>query len=346
MPHCAVDARLTPTHRPVSFPTAARAQPPEIATPRRFGTRFALAGRHALTTLRLDPRVSASAAACCTARAAASASPTLQFDNCSSDCGLDQNGVAAGGAHTTILVNGGVHFTTAQSSNPAGRHLHRRRRGQGRRRVGRARHHRAPAPRRPRPHRQSGTVTVVPTATLRPNRGWNGAAPHRPRGRDADLPRHHARRQRQDHQGRRLGRLRALGGPLKPTVGARRRRRHRLHRHGRQRHHRRQLPQRDAVADDRVVPASAITALNMTEQLQPNDQAVVTVVPQSAGGPVYTGGCALAGVGRVDHARRRRDAAPRPRRRRGRGLQRQSPGQLHHQLHRSPGQTASVAVSR
>ena len=41
-----------------------------------------------------------------------------------------------------------------------------------------------------------------------------------------------------------------------------------------------------------VVPASAISALNMQQQLQPNDQAVITVVPQSAAGPVYTGGCA------------------------------------------------------
>jgi hypothetical protein len=217
-------------------------------------------------------------------------SPTLQFDNCSSDCGLDQNGVAAGGGHTTILVNGAVHFTSAQSSNPAVAKFTAD--GAGKvdvesgvpgsadlELVDAAGH-----------VVQSGTVTVVATAQLRPNRGWNGAVPLVLEGET--LSYHVTTLDAQGKITKGDGSVNfALGGTLKPTVA---------------------LVDGDAIAfvgtagtgtidanctaasvsqTITVLPAAAITALNMTEQLQPNDQAVVTVVPQSTGGPVYTGGC-------------------------------------------------------
>src|SRR5262249_1971220 len=40
------------------------------------------------------------------------------FDNCGDQCTLDQHPVAAGGAHTTIDVNG-VDFASVRSSNPS-----------------------------------------------------------------------------------------------------------------------------------------------------------------------------------------------------------------------------------
>ena len=216
--------------------------------------------------------------------------PTLQFDNCSSDCGLDQNGVAAGGAHTTILVNGGVRFVGARSSDPAVALFTAD--GDGKidvesgvpgtatlQLVDAAGHVVA-----------SGVVSVVPTATLRPNQGWTGAVPIVLEGTAMTF---HVTTLGAD------GKITkgdgsvsfALGGTLQPTVA---------------------LVDGDAIAFTGsagtgtidascpnadlsqtidVVPASAVTALQMSELVQPNDQAVVTVVPQSAGGPVYTGGC-------------------------------------------------------
>jgi hypothetical protein len=215
------------------------------------------------------------------------ATPALHFDNCSSDCGLDQNGVAAGGARTSILVD--VHFTSVQSTNPAvatfaadsgkidvesgvagtaelqlldgGGHIVAR-----------------------------GTITVVPTATLRPNRGWSGTAPIVLE--NEALTFHVTTLDGNGKITKGDGSVDfTVGGTLTPTVA---------------------LVDGDAIAfvgtagagtidascpnatlsqAITVVPASAVTALDMTEQLQPNDQVVVTVVPQSAGGPVYTGGC-------------------------------------------------------
>ncbi|MCU1277648.1 MAG: hypothetical protein JWM53_1194 [bacterium] len=217
-------------------------------------------------------------------------SPTLQYDNCSSDCGLDQNGVAAGGGHTSILVSGSVHFTTAQSSNPSVATFTADGAGKvdvesgaagttelllldaGGRVV------------------TSGVVTVVPTAQLRPNRGWNGSVPLVLEGETMSY--HVTTLDARGKITKGDGSVNfALGGTLKPTVA---------------------LIDGDAIAFTgtagsgsidascpdallsqtiMVVPASAITALNMSQQVQANDQAVVTVVPQSAGGPVYTGGC-------------------------------------------------------
>jgi len=219
-----------------------------------------------------------------------SATPTLQFDNCSSDCGLDQNGVAAGGAHTTILVNGGVRFVSAQSSNPAvvtftadgaGKvDVESGAPGTAELTLLDAAGHVV----------QSGRVTVVPTAQLRPNRGWNGAAPLVLEGESMTF--HVTTLDANNKITKGDGSVSfALGGTLKPTVA---------------------LVDGDAIAfvgtagsgtidascpnatlsqPIEIVPASALTALNMTQQVQPNDQAVITVVPQSAGGPVYSGGC-------------------------------------------------------
>lgn len=216
--------------------------------------------------------------------------PTLQFDNCSSDCGLDQNGVAAGGAHTTILVNGSVHFVSAQSSNPsvakftadgAGKvDVESGAAGTAELQLVDAAGHVV----------ESGSVTVVPTAELRPNRGWNGAAPLVLEGETMTF--HVTTLDANNKITKGDGSVDfALSGPLKPSIA---------------------LVDGDAIAfvgtagsgvidatcpDTtlsqmiEIVPASALTALNMTAQVQPNDQAVVTVVPQSAGGPVYTGGC-------------------------------------------------------
>jgi hypothetical protein len=218
------------------------------------------------------------------------ASPTLQFDNCSSDCGLDQNGVAAGGAHTAILVNGGVHFVTAQSSNPAVAIFTAD--GSGKIDVesgvpGTAQLQLVDASGHVV---MSGNVSVVPTTTLRPNRGWNGAAPI---VLENEVLTYHVTTLGAD------GKITkgdgsvdfALSGTVKPTVG---------------------LVDGDAIAFTgtagtgtidsscpnatlsqpiEVVAAADITALNMLGDVQPNDQAVVTVVPQSAAGPVYTGGC-------------------------------------------------------
>ncbi len=217
-------------------------------------------------------------------------SPTLQFDNCSSDCGLDQNGVAAGGAHTDILVNGGVHFVSAQSSNPSVATFTSD--GSGKVDVesgvpGTAELQLVDAAGHVV---MSGIVTVVPTATLRPNRGWNGAAPivleNEPLTYHVTTLDGNGKITKGD------GSVDfALSGTLAPTVA---------------------LVDGDAIAftgtpgtgtinatctnaavsqDIMVVAASDLTAINMAQQLQPNDQAVVTVVPQSAGGPVYTGAC-------------------------------------------------------
>ncbi|HEY2749014.1 MAG TPA: hypothetical protein VGL86_30545 [Polyangia bacterium] len=218
------------------------------------------------------------------------ASPTLQFDNCSSDCGLDQNGVAAGGAHTDILVNGGVHFVGAQSSNPSVATFTAD--GSGKIDVesgvpGTAELQLVDAVGHVV---MSGLVTVVPTATLRPNRGWNGAAPVVLE--NAPLTYHVTTLDGNGKITKGDGSVDfALSGTLAPTVA---------------------LVDGDAIAftgtagsgtidatctnaalsqQITVVAASEITTVNMAEQLQANDQAVVTVVPQSAGGPVYTGAC-------------------------------------------------------
>ncbi|HEX8950224.1 MAG TPA: hypothetical protein VF945_00190 [Polyangia bacterium] len=216
--------------------------------------------------------------------------PTLQFDNCSSDCGLDQNGVAAGGGHTTILVNGGVHFVAAQSSNPSvakfvadgGSKVDVESGVPGTatlQLVDGAGHVVA-----------SGVVTVVPTAQLRPNRGWSGAAPIVLEGETLTF--HVTTLDANGKITKGDGSVTfAVGGTLKPTVA---------------------IVDGDAIAftgtagtgtidascpnatlsqSFDVVPAAAITSLAMTQVLQQNDQAVVSVVPQSAGGPVYTGGC-------------------------------------------------------
>ena len=216
--------------------------------------------------------------------------PTLQYDNCSSDCGLDQNGVAAGGAHTAILVNGGVHFVGAQSSNPAVARFTSD--GTGRidvesgvpgtatlELVDAAGHVVG-----------SGVVTVVPTATLRPNQGWTGDAPLVLAG--APMTFHVTTLGANGKITKGDGSVSfAIGGTLQPSVA---------------------LVDGDAIAFTgtagtgsidatcpdaslsqviNVVPAAGVTALNMTETVQANDQAVITVVPQSPDGPVYTGGC-------------------------------------------------------
>jgi hypothetical protein len=219
-----------------------------------------------------------------------SSSPTLQFDNCSSNCGLDQNGVAAGGGHTAILVNGSVHFTTVQSSNPAVAKFTAD--GAGKIDVesgvpGSAELQLVDASGHVV---QSGTITVVATAQLRANRGWNGAVPLVLEGETMSF--HVTTLDSRGNITKGNGSVNfALAGTLKPTVA---------------------LVDGDAIAfvgtagsgnidatctdatlaqTITVVPASAITAINMTGQVQANDQAVVTVVPQSTGGPVYTGGC-------------------------------------------------------
>lgn len=217
--------------------------------------------------------------------------PALQFDNCSGDCGLDQNGVAAGGAHTTILVNGAVHFVSAQSSNPSVAKFTAD--GNGRVDV------ESGAPGLVTLELLdasghivgSGNVTVVATAQLRLNRGWNGAAPLVLEGQPMTF--HVTTLDANNKITKGDGSVSfALGGTLKPAVA---------------------LVDGDAIAfvgsagsgsidascpnatisqTVQIVPASALTALQMTEHVQPNDQAVITVVPQSAGGPVYTGACA------------------------------------------------------
>lgn len=218
-------------------------------------------------------------------------SPTMEYDSCSTSCGLDQNSVAAGGAHTAILVNGAVRFSSVRSSNPAvatftyegnnkiavesgaaGTTTLDLLDGSGRVVDG-------------------GVVTVVATATLRENRGWDGAVPLVLAGETLSF---HVTTV--DGNGRITkgdGSVRfTLGGTLQPAVA---------------------LVDGDAIAFTgtpgagtvdancpdaslsqaiSVVPPSAVLDLGMSAQLQPNDQAVVTVVPHAAGGPVYTGGCA------------------------------------------------------
>ncbi|MCU1277883.1 MAG: hypothetical protein JWM53_1429 [bacterium] len=220
-----------------------------------------------------------------------SASPSLQFDNCSSGCGLDENGVAAGGGHTAIIVNGGVRFSSVTSSNPAVATFTRD--GSGKIDVESG---------VPGTTQLSvldgaghvilgGTVTVVATAQLRANRGWSGAVPIVLEGEPMTF--HVTTLDGSGKITKGDGSVNfALGGTLQPTVA---------------------LVDGDAIAFTgsagagsidatctsatltqaiTVVPASAITSLDMAQQLQANDQAVVTVVPQSSGGPVYTGGCA------------------------------------------------------
>jgi len=256
---------------------------------RGFGTRFALPAGMRVRHLFLALTVGLGGCAL-HGSGTSDGTPTLQFDNCSSDCALDQNGVAAGGAHTTILVNGGVHFVSASSSNLAVAKFTAD--GAGKVDVesgvaGSAELSLLDASNRVV---ATGVVTVVPTAQLRPNRGWSGAAPLVLEGETMTF--HVTTLDSGGKITKGDGSVNfALGGTLKPTVA---------------------LVDGDAVAFTgtagagsidascpdsmlsqaiTVVPATAISALNMTEQLQPNDQAVITVVPQSSGGPVYTGGC-------------------------------------------------------
>ena len=220
----------------------------------------------------------------------AGAAPTLQFDNCSSNCGLDENGVAAGGARTTILVNGGVLFTTARSSNPAVAVFTADGAGKIDVESGAAGTTELQLVDATGRIVASGTVSVVPTAQLRPNRGWTGAVPLVLEGETMVF--HVTTLDGSGKITKGDGSVDfALSGSLQPTVA---------------------VVDGDAIAFTgtagsgtidatcpdatlsqtvTVLPASAITALDMAGSVQPNNQAVVTVVPQSAGGPVYTGGC-------------------------------------------------------
>jgi hypothetical protein len=219
-------------------------------------------------------------------------SPSLQFDNCSSDCGLDENGVAAGGARTAILVNGGIRFSSARSTNPTVATFTAD--GNGKVDVWSGDAGTADLQLLDAAGHVvfTATVTVVPTATLRPNRGWNGDAPLVLAG---EVLAYHVTTLGAD------GKITkgdgsvdfTLGGPLAPAVavidgdaiafsgsaagpGT-------IDAH---------CPNTSLVQPINVVAAADITTLNITGQVEPSDQAVVTVVPQSAGGPVYTGGCA------------------------------------------------------
>ena len=256
---------------------------------RGFGTRFALPAGMRVRHLFLALTVGLGGCAL-HGSGTSDGTPTLQFDNCSSDCALDQNGVAAGGAHTTILVNGGVHFVSASSSNLAVAKFTAD--GAGKVDVesgvaGSAELSLLDASNRVV---ATGVVTVVPTAQLRPNRGWSGAAPLVLEGETMTF--HVTTLDANGKITKGDGSVDfTVGGTLQPTVA---------------------LVDGDAIAFTGsagsgtidatcpdasvsqpidVVPAAAITALDMTQTLQQDDQAVVTVVPQSANGPVYTGGC-------------------------------------------------------
>lgn len=220
-----------------------------------------------------------------------SASPSMQFDNCSSGCGLDQNGVAAGGAHTAIVVNGAVRFSSVRSSNPAVANFTYAGNNKIAVESGSAGSARLDLVDGSGRVVESGVVTVVPTATLRPNRGWDGAAPTVLEGET--LAFHVTTYDADGKITKGDGSVAfTLGGTLHPAVA---------------------VVDGDAIAFSgtagagsveascpdasltqpiNVVPAAAVVDLGMTAQVQPGDQAIVTVVPHAAGGPVYTGGCA------------------------------------------------------
>lgn len=217
----------------------------------------------------------------------AGANNTFYFDNCGPDCSLSQHTVAAGGAHTTVDVNG--MFASVQSTNPsvatftkngsrvevisgvpgttmlqildaAGRLI------------------------------AQAQLTVEATATLTTMRGWQGAAPLVLEGQPLVL--HVTTRNARGEVTKGSGAVSFtlagslmpdivpvdgdgigfVGGPGSGSITA-------------------SCPNATLTQPITVVPATALTALAASGSTQPNQQAIVSIVPQSSSGPVYAGPC-------------------------------------------------------
>ena len=231
-PHRAADARLTRRR----FPSFRRAAARKLAKSRcrTLGTRFAFPRRHALTNRLFLALCLVLAAAHCTAPAT--------------------SGADADAAVRQLLERLRPRSERRRRRRRAHRDPRQRRRALRRARSRRTRRWpRSPPTARARStssRASPGTAKLAarstPPATSSPparstscrrRRCARTAAGTAPRhivlaGETHDLPRHHARRQRQNHQRRRLGRLRARRHAL-ADGRARRRRRHRLYRHRR-----------------------------------------------------------------------------------------------------------------
>jgi hypothetical protein len=213
---------------------------------------------------------------------------TFTFANCTSDCGLDQNTVAAGGARTAILVNG-IAFADVRSSTPSVATFSK---DDDRIDVvsgspgttelalldwdGRV--------------FASAAVTVEATAQLTVNQGWSGDAPIIEAGslQAFHVTTHGASGKVTKGDGSvRFGFSGTLSSAVAPvdgdaigftgtagtgTIDA-------------------SCPNAALMQPVTVVPDSAITTLVATGAVQTDGTAQVTIVPQAAAGPVYTGPC-------------------------------------------------------
>jgi hypothetical protein len=217
------------------------------------------------------------------------ATAKFAFANCSGDCGLDNHPLAAGGARTLIHVSG-AGYTDVRSTNPAVATF---------------------APSNADIAATSGTpgqtslqlldagggvvatatVTVVPTVELRVNHGWTGSAPLVLAGSTQVF---HVTTVGADGNVTRGDGAVAftIGGTLAPAVaplsgdsiaftgtpgdGS----------------IRADCPDATVAQPITVVAAADLTGLDANVIPQPNDTAIVSIVPQSAGGGVYAGPCA------------------------------------------------------
>ena len=214
---------------------------------------------------------------------------TFAFGNCSGDCGLDDHAVAAGGARTTIHVNG-VTYADVRSSDPSVATFARSNAdiavtsgapgtttlqlldGAGRVVA-------------------SGVVTVVATAQLKVNHGWTGSGPRVLAGSTQIF--HVTTLDDKGDVTKGDGSVTfTFGGTLSPavaplsgdavafvgtpgdgTITA-------------------DCPNASVTQSITVVDPADITELTTSVAVEANDTAIVSVVAQSAGGGVYAGPCA------------------------------------------------------
>jgi hypothetical protein len=214
-------------------------------------------------------------------------SNTFYFDNCGPDCSLSQHTVAAGGGHTTVDVT--VPFAAVQSSNPS---VARFTKNGSRVEVDAG----VPGTTMLQVLDASGRIlaqaqlTVEATATLTISRGWQGAAPVVLEGQPLVLhvTTHNARGDITKGDGSVSFALSGslmndivpvsgdaigfVGSPGSGNVTA-------------------SCTSATLGQPITVVPATALTGLNLSGTTQPNEQAIVSMVPQSSSGPVYAGPC-------------------------------------------------------
>jgi hypothetical protein len=214
--------------------------------------------------------------------------PTIYFDNCGPDCGLDKHTVAAGGAFTLLDVAGAM-FTEARATNPAVAQAARNTDNQieiisgapGATEIEVLNYGRVVA---------SATLTVEATAKLVYDHAWSGAAPVILENTPQFL--HVTTMNASGTPTKGSGAVSfSFAGTVTPSVvqldgdaigfagtagdasitGS--------------------CPSTSVTVPLSFVPASAVTRIDIKAAAPVREQALVTIVPQSASGPVYTGSC-------------------------------------------------------